>query len=398
MPRLLRVGLNHSVVVLGMAVDIVVWSGASQTRGGTFLPGWLPPAVMVACALPLFWRFRAPLLCFVPVWVVGCAALLVPQWQPFAGLLIALHAVASVRPSRISVPAAWSCAVPFGIDAVDSATHAEGVSPAAFGLAALWMIVTVAAWGFGRWTYRAQQRADAATAAALRADRLELARDLHDTIASNLTAMMVHASTARTDLGTEHPAVGNALATIDLAGNRAMDEMARLLGVLRSVESEPGGVVLPGPRDAGVDDLDDLVSDLARERGLAVTRAVVGTPRPLDAPADHAVYRVVQEALVNAAKHGDPATACRVRLEYGPTAVVVEVENRIRRETPIAPVPVPRLSFGWGLTGLRERVELVGGSFRAGSVGAVFVVRAALPARPAPAGPVPVEPARAVDA
>lgn len=398
-PQVLRVGLNHSVVVLGMAVDIVIWSGASQTRGGETIPIWLPPLVIILCAFPLFWRFRAPLLCLIPVWLAGCAALVVPQWQPFAGLLIAVHAVASVRPARISVPVAWSCIVPFGLDALDSATHAQGVSLGALaGLAALWMIVTVAAWGFGRWTYRAQERTDAATAAALRADHLELARDLHDKIASNLTAIMIHADTARTLLGPEHTAVGNALATIDLAGIRAMDEMARLLVELRAVENAPGSAVQPPSRDAGVDDLDGLIGQLADERGLVVTRGVVGTPHPLDAAQDHAVFRVVQEALVNAAKHGDPSRSCSLQIEYEPTQVRVEVQNRIGRETP---VPTPRRSFGWGLTGLREHVELAGGSFRAGPVDESFVVHAMIPVRPASAGAAPVDPApqvRVVDA
>lgn len=365
--------LRHAVVPVAVVVDLVIWDGAVTTRHGATIPVWLPPVLIVVCVIPLLWRFRAPVTATAPSWVLGCAAVVVPDWQPFAGLLVAVHAVALVRNRRVSVPVALSCVVPFGIDSVDSAAHTrpDGFLAALAVFVVFWVLVTSVAWGFGRWSHRAAERGAVQTAAALRAERLRLARDVHDAIAGNLTAMMVHATVASERLGPEHEEVRASLATIGRAGHRVMEELACMLALLRAAD----GADVEAAGRPGVADLARLVESCCRDHGLGVALATRGLVRDLDPTVDHVIYRVVAEGLANAAKHGDRTASCEVRLEYAPTRVLVEVENG--RD---AAAPESRWSFGWGLTGLREQVATTGGTLSATAAGAVFVLRAELPA------------------
>lgn len=383
--RFLRVCLRGLVVIVALIVDIVVWDGAVTTRSNAAFPLWLAPVAMAVTSIPLFWRYRAPLLTAVPSWLMSLVAvLLVPQWQPFAVLMIAVHAVASIRPARVSVPSTLVCLIPLGLQAGASADRSPtGPWIAAFAVFALFQVLLVgAAFGFGRWSYLSNQRTLEQTAVALRAERLKLARDLHDTIASNLTAMMVHASGAGQRLGSGQPEVARALNTIGIAGNRAMDEMARLLGVLRTVDSSMERSDGAPSDEMGLAHVPSLLEEFARERGLDVVASTDGDMRALDAAPDGALFRVIKEGLSNAAKYGDRAEPCRLRVTYGSASVTVEVENCCTSDETAPPLPAPRLSFGWGLTGLRETIELVGGRLQAGRVSNRFTLRATVPTRP----------------
>ncbi|WP_018331993.1 sensor histidine kinase [Actinomycetospora chiangmaiensis] len=363
---------RYGVVVLAVAIDLLVWNGERVTRAGAVVPWWLVPAVTAACYAPLLWRFRWPLGSAAPVWLVSCGSLMIPQWQPFTGLLVALHAVASTRPLPVSALSAFAALAPFGLDSYDSASfhsHVDRLVPFLV-FATFWVVMTATAWGFGRWSHLAGERSAAEAAAAVRADRLEVARDLHDRVANRLTAMMAFAAVAAREQ--EADTASGPLAAIETAGRRAMVEMADLLYALREVGSPDGG-----SRPTSGEGLTEVVAAVQAERGLQVDLVMHGPGGAADDATARVVRRVVEEALVNAAKHGDRDRPVQVQVEQSPQCVAVEVRNVVSTSGCGGAAPT---SFGWGLIGLGERVEVLGGSLVAQHEGDTFVLRVDLPA------------------
>jgi signal transduction histidine kinase len=141
--------------------------------------------------------------------------------------------------------------------------------------------------------------------------------------------------------------------------------MATVLGLLRTADDASS--TQPAP---GLAQTDALVQSVRRS-GLPVTWRVTGTPRELAPVTDLTAYRLVQESLTNAGKHG--TGAAEVLVDYRPASVAVEVSNPMIASSVVSP-------GGHGLIGMRERVAVVGGSLDVGPDGGRFVVRAELPA------------------
>jgi len=176
----------------------------------------------------------------------------------------------------------------------------------------------------------------------------------------------------RTDPGTAE----NALAAISGTGRQALTEMRRLLGVLRTAGDQAALAPVPG-----LGELRELL-DQARTAGLAVSYTLSGTPRELPEGAELAAYRVVQESLTNTRKHAGLAASAAVTLRYEPEGLTVEVTD----DGMAAPASD---GGGHGLAGMRERIEMYGGSVQAGPLaGGGFRVLARLPC-PESAGPGP---------
>jgi signal transduction histidine kinase len=188
-----------------------------------------------------------------------------------------------------------------------------------------------------------------------------------------MSVIAVHAGTGRMVIDTDPEAARDALATIETTSRQVLDEMRRLLGVLRA-DDEPGSLV-PAP---GLGELDSLVARTVGA-GLPVDVRVDGERRPLAPGVDLAAYRIVQEALTNVAKHAG-ATQARLRLAYGDDALAIEVTDDGRR-----PVP-PTSNGGHGILGMQERAVLYGGTLEAGPARTGgFRVRASLPYEATPA-------------
>ncbi len=182
-----------------------------------------------------------------------------------------------------------------------------------------------------------------------------------------------------------------ALTAISRTGRQALTEMRRLLGVLRTDGDR--AELAPQP---GVGQLSNLVGQ-ARAAGLAVTLTVEGLPRELPGGADLAAYRVIQESLTNTRKHGGPAASARVTLHYGVNDLRLSVADDGRGAA------APPDHGGHGLIGMRERVEIYGGTVRAGPrSGGGFQVTARLPyaaaAAPGPGSAARPDPGPAVPA
>lgn len=185
-------------------------------------------------------------------------------------------------------------------------------------------------------------------------------------IAHSVSVMVVQAGAARTLLTDDTEAARAALFAVERSGRQALEEMRRLLGMLRRDQRE--AELLPQPSlDAA-----HILIDQARATGLPVALDVEGSRQPLSPGVDLSAYRILQEALTNTVKHAN-ASSASVRLRFSPTAVEVEVEDDGRGRT-------AKVNGGHGLIGMRERVELYGGEIETGPrEGGGFRVRARLP-------------------
>lgn len=185
------------------------------------------------------------------------------------------------------------------------------------------------------------------------AERERLARELHDTVAHHVSAMVIRAQAGRVVAATDPTAAVTALEGIEEDGARTLEDMRAIVAALR---------------DGGAD------ADLAPQAGIADLERLVRTPGPGDRPqidlrvdgeleslppaVDAAVYRIVQESVTNARRHAVDATEVIVRVTGEPLGVRVTVRDNGAR--------VGRGRDGYGLAGLRERAALLGGTFQAG--------------------------------
>jgi signal transduction histidine kinase len=205
---------------------------------------------------------------------------------------------------------------------------------------------------------------------AVRDERDRIARELHDVIAHSVSAMVVQTAAAQ-DLLPEQPGrASELLASVAETGRAALAETGRLLHLIRDDSDELG--LRPAP---GLDDVPQLL-DGFRDRGLVVEATLRPPPTPLPGGVDVSVYRVVQEALTNALRHGTGP----VRLTVGMAGNTLRIEcaNAIR--------PAARPGSGLGLQGMTERVGLLGGRLEHGVNGdGRFRLEATIPMPTGPA-------------
>lgn len=366
-----------AVVVIALAVDLVVWGGDRTLRWGGELPVLVLPLVSTVVFSTLVLRWRRPVAVFTVQWVYAWAGLALPGYEPFAGLLVALYAVARRCDERVAAAALGVSLLPLTLNAYNSSRLTGDALGANF-LAAvvLWAVVLVFTWGVARLAVRAEHDAGeqrrAATAAAVQHERLRLARDLHDIVSNAVSAMTLQAAGARTLVGRDEVAVRGALTAIETTGVGALEELRQLLGVLRAVgDREDADQELP---PVGLGRVPDVVEG-ARRAGVDVETVVEGDPVELDASVAVAAYRVVQEAVSNTVRHAGRGASCRVHLHWAPDRLTVDVRDRRGTLDPAR----PRLSTGHGLEGLAERVLLVGGTLEVQPLPDGFLVRAVLP-------------------
>jgi signal transduction histidine kinase len=359
-----------AVALAGLVLSDVFTSDSYLTGSQAV---YVPVALLMT--LPLAWRRHAPLV--VVAVVMGAFAaqsfILDPTPTPDVEIVPALIAVYSV------------------------AAHGERRAAfvgAAFSLAAglVWLglddfllptVMFGGAWLAGRLVQKRQlyaqvfaerahvlereQEANARVAAA--EERVRLARELHDAVGHSVSVMVVQAGAERLALGEERPSTRDALLAIERTGREALAEMSRLLGLLRK-EGE-GLALAPRPTLAHVDALVQTM----RDAGVLVELRVEGDPRSLSPGVDVSAYRILQEALTNVVKHAGQAQAS-VAVRYGDREVEVEVSDDGRG-------PLNGKRVGYGLAGMRERVESHGGTLEAGrNNGGGFSVKARLPFEP----------------
>lgn len=182
-------------------------------------------------------------------------------------------------------------------------------------------------------------------------EREQLARELHDTVAHHVSAMVIRAQAGRVIAGTDPAAAVEALEGVEEEGARTLEEMRAMVAALRD---RGAGADLAPP--AGVADLERLV--LAPGGRLRVDLELDGELDALPPAVDAAVYRIVQESVTNAMRHAVDATEVVVRVTGDPQNVRVTVQDNGARAS--------RGRDGYGLAGLRERAALLSGALRAG--------------------------------
>ncbi|MEU2971505.1 sensor histidine kinase [Nocardiopsis alba] len=188
---------------------------------------------------------------------------------------------------------------------------------------------------------------------AISSERTRIAREMHDVVAHRVSLMVLHAGGLEVS-ATDDRTV-EAAGLIRTTGREALAELRGILGVLR----DEGGETAPTAPQPVLDDLERLLGEW-RGAGMEVRREESGDPRPLPVQVQRTAYRVVQEALTNAAKHATGAVV-DVHLYYAADRLELEVSNG---PAPGVVNPPPR--SGYGLTGLSERVALAGGEVSAG--------------------------------
>lgn len=202
--------------------------------------------------------------------------------------------------------------------------------------------------------------------AAIAAERRRMARELHDMIANHFSAIAIQSTAALSRRDLDERTVRRVMQSVRENSVQGMAEMRSMIGLLRQEGDDTADAMRPRLADS------ESLAQRAHEAGLATTMRVEGEVRELPAPVDLAGYRILQEALTNALKHGQEAAT--VVIEYAPERVSVAVDN------PVNGRRAPLDGAGAGLIGMRERAALVGGSFEAGPVdGGGWRVKAVLP-------------------
>lgn len=360
-----RLGLDVTIAV-GLG-GLLVWELGSEDGALTADSTILQVAFGLGMALALLGRRRFPVetmlvvgaLFAAPTVVLGRSAEVLTEGVM---MLVAAYSVAAFARR----PWSWiGLLVALGAGYV-RAFGDPTLDPGSAVIDALWV---VPAWGIGYVVHHHDRRADAAAlraANAAQAERLRIAREMHDVVAHGLGVMVLHARGGRRILDTDAEAAREAFDTITEKGEQALEEMRRLLGVLRVGEdAEHPPDLTPAP---GIDELPRLVRGF-QEAGLPCTLALddVGQLPP---GLELCVYRIVQESLTNSLRHGGQSAS--VSLRRMGRELHLEVQDR-------GGGPDQGPGSGQGLHGIRERVELYGGSVTTGRGDGGFRVSARIP-------------------
>jgi signal transduction histidine kinase len=387
---------RHPVLVDSVLALVVSTLGLVVVgdAGGHHVPRLVSRLFVVAMVVPIVVRRKYPVGAFVAILIVGAAEVLLlprPVGSDVA-VLVVLYTLAAYRPRRIAVPGLLAClagsAVAIAAWAPSRARadwYTVTVMLAVFCLPALtaWLLGDMMRWRRGFYAAleeraaRLERERDAQAQIAAAAERARIARELHDVVAHNVSVMVVQADGASYALDADPERARQALSAISATGRQALAEMRSLLGVLRSASDDPE--LAPQP---GIEQLSGLMEQ-ARASGLPVSFTVEGVPRPLPQSAALTAYRVVQESLTNARKHGGPRVTATVTLRFCEDGVSIAVTDDGKGTAGAAD------GLGHGLIGMRERVELFGGTVSAGPrPGGGYRVAATLPVT-APPGPAP---------
>ncbi|WP_330276462.1 histidine kinase [Lentzea sp. NBC_00516] len=196
----------------------------------------------------------------------------------------------------------------------------------------------------------AEKDAKAAVTKAITEERGAIARDLHDVIIHHVSAIGLHAGAARLGLQDGNPKLTNSLRAVETSSRAAMVDLRHLLDLLHGDKSE-------GARQPGLDNLDELL-DGVRAAGRPARLEVRGQQRDVPESLDITVYRIIQEMLTNALRHGD-ASGVTVTLEYAPDSLTVAACN-------VAGPGDDSGSVRRGLVGIRNRAGMFAGTTRSG--------------------------------
>ncbi|GAB2651938.1 histidine kinase [Nocardia goodfellowii] len=250
----------------------------------------------------------------------------------------------------------------------DTGQRFEGAPMYSLGVALGWMVGVMMQYQ-RRFLYREREYQAVRSVQAAEEERRRIAREVHDVIAHSLSITLLHLTAARHALKTDRDVdeAVDALVDAERLGRQAMADIRRTVGLLGAGPSKQDA-------EPGVADIADLVADCARA-GLGVEYQATGDLSSVTATVGLALYRIGQESLANIAKHADGATAT-VRLTVGPADAALLVRNSL-------PLGLSeRGESGMGLSGMRQRAELLDGEVVAGPYDGGWSVHARIPLAP----------------
>jgi signal transduction histidine kinase len=371
------------VAVFGLSLALLAAGGAvreseADARG---LDG-LAVALAALASLPLAARRRAPLAVFALTAAASAAlnGLGYPPGPPL-GPTIALYFLAA-SPEQTRVPTRLTAATVAGlfavhVGAVGFAQDEFPTVPLLFGA-----LVWGAAWVFGdrvrmrharmaeleERALRVEREAERERRLAAAEERTRIARDLHDSAGHAINVILVQAGAARLLSEKDPERARAALETIEEVARETVEDIDQIVRVLRDDDGspEPEREVEP---PLGLAALDTL-AERHRAAGLEVTVRVDGSRRELAPGVDQAAYRILQEALTNAARHG--SGRAEVGISFGSSELEITVSN------PVPPGSVAA-GGGHGVVGMRERAALLGGNLQSNAADGVFRIDARLP-------------------
>ncbi|MBN6052886.1 sensor histidine kinase, partial [Nonomuraea sp. RK-328] len=364
--------------VVGLFAVAEEVSGRTMAPSREYLPLWVAGGVVTAAGV--LFRRRAPfgVLAVYSAVNVALFALLrenAAAWQFYTQLVLLFTLLSEVRPRSVKAAV--------GVAATGSYVVAMMVTsspPAGWGDVAVALVMTAIAAGAGLAVRRhrvlavqAAERGELLAREAVADERARIARELHDIVAHSVSVMTMQTGGVRLMLREDQEREREVLTTVEETGRGALDELRRMLGLLRGPE---GDGTVP---QTGLDRLGDLLEQV-RSAGLDVRLDVRGEPVPLPAGLDLSAYRIVQEALTNTLKHAGPTRAA-VTVAHRPGELRLEVVDEGPREGR-APARTAGAAGagGHGLIGMRERAALFQGTLTAGPDGSGgFAVRAVLP-------------------
>ena len=341
--------------------------------------------IALLIGVPLLVRRRYPfavlallLLASVGVAIAGGEELAIPLLIATA---IALYTVATIEPRRAAVAAGVVSALIAVV--VEVVTESGSITSLDSLDSVLWTACAVAAGDAVRSrrismhvleerAVRAEATREQEARTRVADERLRIARELHDIVAHHIAVVNIQAGLAERAISRNaHQTAATAITQVSEAARLALDDLSALLRLLRT----PGDVDDRAPTP-GLAQITQLLTTYARaDDHIQVTTR--GEIRPLDAASELTAYRVVQESLTNASKHGIPGQT-HLTLSFEPTELVVTVTNPTRGDHqgkhPIGP------GTGYGMIGLRERVDAIGGGVKAGrQPDGTFMVEARIP-------------------
>jgi len=341
---------------------------------------WAFPVLCCALLASALLLRRRPLIALAVMLGGSVAAMALKPIMPASVLEIVITGatgieicyIAAIRPRRVSATGlamVGACLLIPG--------SPEGLDLAPFrGSAA---VVTIIAWLIGTLIRQAQARAElvraqAAAQTAL-AERLRIARELHDMVAHNIGIIAIQAGAARRVFDTSPAEARDTLAAIEATSRETLSGLRRMMTGLRRAEPEPGPGQAPLGPAPGLADLEQLAA-MTLEAGVKVDVDWHGSREPLPADIDLSAFRIIQEAVTNVVRHAGTGQ-CQVLIGQQDGQLLLEVTDSGRGG--------PAAGTGYGITGMRERATLLGGDFSAGPrPGGGFRVAARLPL-PAPA-------------
>lgn len=378
-----------AALLTGVSLAFHLWDSEAGGDEPVTSPSWWTVPLVVLSVAPIAWRRSKPIVVTMVVTIAQVLASFADVFGPeFLGVTVALYSLGAHATGRRRTHALVSVA------ALISTLFFAGVlvEELTVGLLLSSTILLITAFVLGDNLRRRREAADALQERVERAERerelmarehvnaerTRIARELHDVVAHSVSAMVIQAGAARRSLAHSPESVETALANIELAGRDAMNELRGVLGVLRRSETDrpadqapadARAAPAPQPKLADVAQLVEAATD------LPITASIEAEWDDLAPGTDLAGFRIVQEALTNVRRHAGPVTVVTVDVCRDDEQIVIDIADDGRGAASDDTNP------GYGVLGMLERVEAVGGELNVGwRSGGGWRVTARLPA------------------